>query len=69
MEMKQSLQQRQSLQLIMTPRLQQALKLLQMPTLELQQVLKQELAANPRARSATLRTARRTGAAPWRLEA
>ena len=28
-----------------------------------------ELAANPRARSATLRTARRTGAAPWRLEA
>ena len=29
----------------------------------------QELAANPRARSATLRTARRTGAAPWRLEA
>jgi 16S rRNA (cytosine1402-N4)-methyltransferase len=28
-----------------------------------------ELAANPRARSATLRTARRTGAAPWRMEA
>ena len=28
-----------------------------------------ELAANPRARSATLRTARRTGAAPWVLEA
>ncbi len=47
MEMRQSLSQRQSLQLIMTPRLQQALKLLQMPTLELQQVLKQELAANP----------------------
>jgi RNA polymerase sigma-54 factor len=47
MEMKQSLSQRQSLQLIMTPRLQQALKLLQMPTLELQQVLKQELTQNP----------------------
>lgn len=28
-----------------------------------------ELAANPRARSATLRTARRTGAEPWVLEA
>ncbi|MEH3048636.1 16S rRNA (cytosine(1402)-N(4))-methyltransferase RsmH [Sphingomonas adhaesiva] len=28
-----------------------------------------ELAANPRARSATLRTARRTAAAPWYLEA
>ncbi|MEH3101467.1 16S rRNA (cytosine(1402)-N(4))-methyltransferase RsmH [Sphingomonas adhaesiva] len=28
-----------------------------------------ELAANPRARSATLRTARRTAAAPWDLEA
>lgn len=28
-----------------------------------------ELAANPRARSATLRTARRTGAAPWGMEA
>jgi 16S rRNA (cytosine1402-N4)-methyltransferase len=28
-----------------------------------------ELAANPRARSATLRTARRTAAAPWGLEA
>jgi RNA polymerase sigma-54 factor len=47
MEMKQSLSQRLSQQLIMTPRLQQALKLLQMPTLELQQVLKQELTQNP----------------------
>ena len=28
-----------------------------------------EVAANPRARSATLRTARRTAAAPWQLEA
>jgi RNA polymerase sigma-54 factor len=31
----------------MTPRLQQALKLLQVPTLELQQILKQELIQNP----------------------
>jgi len=34
-------------QLIMTPRLQQALKILQMPMLELQQMLKQELLLNP----------------------
>jgi RNA polymerase sigma-54 factor len=49
MEMKQSLSHRlqQQQQLIMTPRLQQALKLLQMPTLELLTVLKTELAANP----------------------
>jgi RNA polymerase sigma-54 factor len=33
--------------LIMTPRLQQALKLLQVPTLELQQILKQEIMQNP----------------------
>lgn len=33
--------------LVMTPRLQQALKLLQMPTQELQQVLKQEILQNP----------------------
>jgi RNA polymerase sigma-54 factor len=39
------LQQRQTL--IMTPRLQQALKLLQVPTLELQQILKQEVLQNP----------------------
>ena len=31
----------------MTPRLQQALKLLQVPTLELQQILKQEIMQNP----------------------
>ena len=47
MEMKQSLSQRLTTQLIMTPRLQQALKLLQVPTLELQQILKQELMQNP----------------------
>ncbi len=33
--------------LVMTPKLQQALKLLQMPTIELQQVLKQEMLQNP----------------------
>jgi RNA polymerase sigma-54 factor len=33
--------------LVMTPRLQQALKLLQMPTQELQQVLRQEILQNP----------------------
>src|SRR5689334_15300350 len=47
MEMKQSLSQRLTTQLIMTPRLQQALKLLQVPTLELQQILQQELLQNP----------------------
>jgi len=41
----QGLYQRQ--QLVMTQRLQQALKLLQIPTLELEQVLRQELQANP----------------------
>ena len=34
-------------QLVMTPRLQQALKLLQVPTLELEQILRQELQKNP----------------------
>ena len=33
--------------LVMTPKLQQALKLLQVPTLELEQILKQEMMANP----------------------
>lgn len=37
----------QTQKLVMTPQLQQALRLLQMPTLELQQVLKQELLLNP----------------------
>ena len=32
---------------VMTPQMQQALKLLQMPTLELQQILKEELTQNP----------------------
>jgi RNA polymerase sigma-54 factor len=45
--MKHGLQLRQSQQLIMTPRLQQALKILQMPSLELEQMLKEEILANP----------------------
>jgi RNA polymerase sigma-54 factor len=45
MEMKLNITQTQKL--IMTPRLQQALKLLQVPTLELQQILKQEVLQNP----------------------
>ena len=47
MEMKHSLHLQQTQKLIMTPRLQQALKLLQVPTLELQQILKQEVLQNP----------------------
>jgi len=47
MEMKHGLIQTQRQQLIITQRLQQALKLLQMPTLELQQALKAELMSNP----------------------
>ena len=47
MEMKHGLHMQQRQTLIMTQRLQQALKLLQMPTLELQQALKAELERNP----------------------
>jgi RNA polymerase sigma-54 factor len=47
MEMKHSLNLTMRPALIMTPRLQQALKLLQVPTLELQQILKQEIMQNP----------------------
>jgi len=47
MEMKAGLHLRQHQSLIITQRLQQALKLLQMPTLELQQALKAELERNP----------------------
>ncbi len=49
MEMKLGLQARmlQTQKLVMTPQLQQALRFLQMPTLELQQVLKQEILLNP----------------------
>ncbi len=42
-QLKTSMQQR----LVMTPKLQQALKLLQVPILELEQILKQELMENP----------------------
>jgi RNA polymerase sigma-54 factor len=47
MEMKFGLQMRQTQRLVMTPKLQQALKLLQVPTLELRQILKQEILQNP----------------------
>ncbi len=47
MDMKIGLHLRQRQQLVMTPKLQQALKLLQMPSLELQQMLKQEIMENP----------------------
>jgi len=43
--LRQTMQLRQ--QLVMTQRLQQALKLLQVPTLELEQILRQELQGNP----------------------
>ncbi len=45
--MRHRLEMSQRQQLIMTPRLQQALKILQMPMLELQQMLKQEVLLNP----------------------
>ncbi|MBK2848041.1 RNA polymerase factor sigma-54, partial [Escherichia coli] len=45
--MKQGLQLRLSQQLAMTPQLQQAIRLLQLSTLELQQELQQELQSNP----------------------
>lgn len=47
MDLKTGLQTTLQQRLAMTPRLQQALKLLQVPTLELQQILKQELQQNP----------------------
>ena len=47
MEMKFGLRQQMSQRLVMTPKLQQALKLLQVPTLELEQILKQEMMVNP----------------------
>lgn len=45
--MKQSLQLRLSQQLLMTPQLQQAIRLLQLSTLELQQEIQQALESNP----------------------
>jgi len=46
-DLKPAIEMRQKLQLIMTPRLQQAIKVLAMPRLELEQHLKQELEQNP----------------------
>ncbi len=47
MDMKPGLHLRMSQQLVMTPRLQMALKILQVSTMELEQFLKQELLQNP----------------------
>jgi RNA polymerase sigma-54 factor len=47
MAMKLGLHLKQKQSLVMTPKLQQALKLLQMPAIELQQMLKQALVENP----------------------
>ncbi len=47
MELGLRLTQKQTLRLVMTPRLQQALKLLQMPSLELSAHIEQELLTNP----------------------
>ncbi len=47
MELGLRLSQKQTMKLVMTPRLQQALKLLQMPSLELSQHIEQELLTNP----------------------
>ena len=47
MELGLRLSQKQTLKLVMTPRLQQALKLLQMPSLELSAHIEQELLSNP----------------------
>ncbi|HYW68742.1 MAG TPA: hypothetical protein VE960_03990, partial [bacterium] len=47
MDLKHGLQMRMGQQLVMTPRLQMALKILQVSTLELEQFLKQELLQNP----------------------
>lgn len=47
MEMKHVQGMRMQQRLVMTPKLQQALKLLQVPTLELEQILKQEILMNP----------------------
>jgi RNA polymerase sigma-54 factor len=47
MEMRHELSMRQKAVMVMTPKLQQAIKLLQLPALELQQVLKQHLETNP----------------------
>ena len=47
MEMRIDLRMKQTQQLVMTPKLQQALRLLQVPTLKLEQLIKQEIVMNP----------------------
>ena len=47
MDMKMTPSMKLGQRLVMTPKLQQALKLLQVPTLELEQILKQEMMQNP----------------------
>jgi len=47
MEMKPQLNMRQSQQIVMTPKLQQAIKILQMPRMELSQYITQQLTENP----------------------
>jgi RNA polymerase sigma-54 factor len=47
MDMKMQTSLKMGQRLVMTPKLQQALKLLQVPTLELEQILKQEMMTNP----------------------
>jgi RNA polymerase sigma-54 factor len=47
MDMKFQLRTSMQQRLVMTPKLQQALKLLQVPTMELEQILKQEMMQNP----------------------
>ena len=47
MDLKPTMSMRMNQQLVMTPRLQMALKILQVSTLELEQFLKQELLQNP----------------------
>lgn len=47
MELSQSLRLKQSQKLVMTPQLQQVIKLLQLPTMELVTLVRQELEANP----------------------
>ncbi|RMH70071.1 MAG: RNA polymerase sigma-54 factor [Gemmatimonadetes bacterium] len=47
MELRTGLQLKQTQKLVMTPKLQQALKILQVPTLQLEQMIRQELMENP----------------------
>ncbi len=58
--MKQGLQLRLSQQLAMTPQLQQAIRLLQLSTLELQQELQQALESNPLLEQTLLHVQNRT---------